>query len=187
MANEEQELVKGIVRSVDKKLDWEAISTQDQGLRVTLRLPAGESSIDVSRAQLDAALDGVTELRGAERDALRAKQMKEAEELLEAALLWMHRGFTAQVPLADQGGGVAGPLEPVGERGLGRHGAGGGDVPGRCQCRCHQDRRNHRNADRIRPAPSLPVLPIGWRAYLSYFGCTLLGARVWIVSHGGFP
>ena len=50
--------MKTIVRSVDKKLEWEAIPTQDQGLRVTLRLPAGESSLDVSRAQLDAALDG---------------------------------------------------------------------------------------------------------------------------------
>jgi hypothetical protein len=58
MAQEDQDLVKSIVRSVDKKLEWDAIPTQDQGLRVTVRLSAGEGSFDVSRAQLDAALDG---------------------------------------------------------------------------------------------------------------------------------
>lgn len=58
MAQEDQELVKSIVRSVDKSLDWEALSTQDQGLRISLRHPGGEASLDVSRTQLDAALDG---------------------------------------------------------------------------------------------------------------------------------
>ncbi|HZR80625.1 MAG TPA: hypothetical protein VFD92_05975 [Candidatus Binatia bacterium] len=57
MAQEDQELVRTIVRSVDKKLEWEAIPTQDQGLRVTLRHPLGESSMDVSRSEVHAALD----------------------------------------------------------------------------------------------------------------------------------
>lgn len=58
MAQEHQELVKGIVRSVDKKLEWEALPGPDQGLRVVVRSPRGESSFDVSRADLEAALDG---------------------------------------------------------------------------------------------------------------------------------
>jgi hypothetical protein len=58
MAQEDQELVRGIVRSVDKKLDWEAIQTQDQGIRITLRNPMGETTMDVSRAEIHAALDG---------------------------------------------------------------------------------------------------------------------------------
>lgn len=58
MAQEHQALVKSIVRSVDKKLGWDTVATQDQGMRITIRSPRGESSLDVPRAELDAALDG---------------------------------------------------------------------------------------------------------------------------------
>jgi hypothetical protein len=58
MSQEDQELVRSLVRSINKKVDWEAIQTQDQGLRVTLRTPSSEASIDVSRAEVHAALDG---------------------------------------------------------------------------------------------------------------------------------
>ncbi len=58
MAQEDQELVRSLVRSVDKKLDWEAITTQDHGLRVTLRISNGEACIDLPRTEINAALDG---------------------------------------------------------------------------------------------------------------------------------
>ncbi len=50
--------------------------------------------------------------------AVRAAE--EAEELVEAALLRVHFRQRAEVPLADQAGGVAGGLEPVGEGRLGQ-------------------------------------------------------------------
>lgn len=58
MAQEDQELVRGIVRSIDKKIDWEAISTQDQGVRLTLRASHGEASLDLAKTEIHAALDG---------------------------------------------------------------------------------------------------------------------------------
>jgi hypothetical protein len=58
MAQEDHDLVRSIVRSIDKRIDWEAIHTQDQGVRVTLRTPAGEAVMDVTRNETHAALDG---------------------------------------------------------------------------------------------------------------------------------
>ena len=58
MAQEDQELLRGLVRSVDKKLEWEAISTQDQGMRLTIRQSRGEAVLDVTRTEINAALEG---------------------------------------------------------------------------------------------------------------------------------
>lgn len=58
MAQEDQELIRSLVHSVDKKLEWEAISIPDQGLRVSLHHPAGATNMDVSRVEIHAALDG---------------------------------------------------------------------------------------------------------------------------------
>jgi len=58
MAQEDQDLVRVLIRSIDKRLDWEAIHTQDQGMRVTLRSPNGEAAMDVTRSEIHAALDG---------------------------------------------------------------------------------------------------------------------------------
>jgi hypothetical protein len=58
MAQEDQELVRSLVRSVDKRIEWEAIHTQDQGIRITLRNAIGETTMDVSRADIHDALDG---------------------------------------------------------------------------------------------------------------------------------
>jgi len=58
MAQEDQDLVRSLIRSIDKRLDWEAIHTQDQGMRVTLRTPGSEAAMDVTRNEIHAALDG---------------------------------------------------------------------------------------------------------------------------------
>jgi len=58
MAQEDQELLRLLVRSIDKKLEWEAIASQDHSMRLTLRLPQGESTIDVTRVEISGALEG---------------------------------------------------------------------------------------------------------------------------------
>ena len=57
MAQEDQDLLRSLVRSVDKKLEWEAIASQDHSMRLTLRHPAGESIVDVTRIEIAGALD----------------------------------------------------------------------------------------------------------------------------------
>ena len=55
---------------------------------------------------------------------------EEAEELVEAAVQRVELRLLAQVPLADQAGGVAGGLEPLGERRLARAAGPGPRRPG---------------------------------------------------------
>ncbi len=66
---------------------------------------------------------GAAQDAGAVEVAVRAAE--EAEELVEAALLRVQLRQRAEVPLADQAGGVAGRLEAVGERRLGQRQAVG--------------------------------------------------------------
>jgi hypothetical protein len=58
MAEETQNLIRDIVRSVDKRLDWEAIPSQNDLLRLTLRQAHGESNLDVTRSEIAAANEG---------------------------------------------------------------------------------------------------------------------------------
>jgi len=74
MAQEHQIVLGGIVRSIDKKLDWEALSAQGDIVRLTVRQAHGEASIDVTRNEIAAALEpGVDRNRLRER-VKRAKQ-----------------------------------------------------------------------------------------------------------------
>jgi hypothetical protein len=57
MAQEDQDLFRSLVRSIDKKLEWEAIAAQDHAMRLTLRLSHGESTMDVTRVEIANALD----------------------------------------------------------------------------------------------------------------------------------
>jgi hypothetical protein len=60
MAQEHQIILGAIVRSIDKKLEWEALSAQGDIVRLTLRQAHGEANIDVTRAEIaDAVEPGV--------------------------------------------------------------------------------------------------------------------------------
>jgi hypothetical protein len=78
MAQEDQHLLRAVIRSIDKRLDWEAVS-KDGGLRVTLRLPLGEAHVELDRAQLDAALEG-----GVARNQLRERLKRGRKRILDS-------------------------------------------------------------------------------------------------------
>ena len=82
MAQQDQALVGSIIKSINKKVEWEFISAQAEGARVTLRLGQHEAQIDVSREEIVNA-----ETPGAERSRLREK-LKRAHRRL----------FTPRVP-----------------------------------------------------------------------------------------
>lgn len=68
MAQDHQNILGSIVRSIDKKLEWEAIPSQGDVVRLTLRQAHGEASIDVPRSEIaEAAEDNVTRNRLRER------------------------------------------------------------------------------------------------------------------------
>jgi len=58
MAQGDQNFIRTLVRSVDKKLDWEAIPAQNDSLRLQLRQAHTEASMDIQRAELVAAMEG---------------------------------------------------------------------------------------------------------------------------------
>jgi hypothetical protein len=58
MAQDHQVILGAIVRSIDKKLEWEAIASQGDVVRLTLRQPhGGEASMEVKRAEIAEALE----------------------------------------------------------------------------------------------------------------------------------
>ncbi len=61
MASEDQDLLRGLVRSISKRLEWEVAPAGDGAVRLTLRAPEGQASADLSRAEMDAALADATE------------------------------------------------------------------------------------------------------------------------------
>jgi hypothetical protein len=63
MAQGDQELLRGIVRSISKRMDWDAAPASDGAIRLTLRQPPdGEAKMAISREELDAASEGGTPL-----------------------------------------------------------------------------------------------------------------------------
>jgi hypothetical protein len=57
MAQEHQVILGAIVRSIDKKLEWEALSAQGDIVRLTVRQAHGEANIDVTRAEIADAIE----------------------------------------------------------------------------------------------------------------------------------
>lgn len=74
MAQEHQVILGAIVRSIDKKLEWEALSAQGETVRLTIRQAGGETSIDVTRAEVAAAAEP-----GVDRNRLR-ERVKRAQK-----------------------------------------------------------------------------------------------------------
>lgn len=57
MAQDHQVILGAIVRSIDKKLEWEAIASQGDVVRLTVRQHGGEASIDIRRSEIAEALE----------------------------------------------------------------------------------------------------------------------------------
>jgi hypothetical protein len=58
MAQGDHELIRSIVRSVSKRLEWDASPAGEGSVRLQLRQPDGEARLEVSRDELDAAFEG---------------------------------------------------------------------------------------------------------------------------------
>ena len=54
MAQGDHDLLRGIVRSISKRLDWDASPASDGAVRLTVRQPDGEAKMAISREELDA-------------------------------------------------------------------------------------------------------------------------------------
>jgi hypothetical protein len=74
MAQEHQVILGAIVRSIDKKLEWEALASQGDIVRLTVRQAGAETSIDVTRGEISAAIEP-----GVDRNRLR-ERVKRAQK-----------------------------------------------------------------------------------------------------------
>jgi hypothetical protein len=74
MAQEHQVILGAIVKSVDKKLEWEALSSQGDTVRLTIRQAGRETSIDIPRSDVSAAIEP-----GVDRNRLR-ERVKRAQK-----------------------------------------------------------------------------------------------------------
>src|SRR5262245_54177418 len=81
MAQGDQELLRGIVRSISKRLDWDASPASDGAIRLTLRQSDGEAKMAISREELDLASEGGTGLyRLRERIKKTRKRIRDARK-----------------------------------------------------------------------------------------------------------
>jgi hypothetical protein len=85
MAQADQELLRGIIRSVSKRLDWDAAPGAEGSVKLTLRQPPdGEARFDVSRGELDAAFEG-----GVARYKLRERVKKARKRIRDSKKPYM--------------------------------------------------------------------------------------------------
>ena len=57
MAQEDKELLREIIRSVDRTLSWETAPGKEGGLRLTVKNKHGEASCDITDTRLSDALE----------------------------------------------------------------------------------------------------------------------------------
>ncbi|MBM4265740.1 MAG: hypothetical protein FJ144_03845 [Deltaproteobacteria bacterium] len=80
MAQEDTELLRELIKSIDKKLDWETLSSRDERVRITLRSHFGETVAEIPHAELEAAReDGVARNRLRERLKRARKRIVDAK------------------------------------------------------------------------------------------------------------
>jgi hypothetical protein len=79
MAQEHQIILGAIVRSIDKKLEWEALSAQGDQVRLTLRQAGGEASIDFTRAEISDAVEP-----GVERNQIRERVKRARKRIYDS-------------------------------------------------------------------------------------------------------
>lgn len=72
-------ILGAIVRSIDKKLEWEALASQGDLVRLTVRQAGGETSIDVTRAEIAAAVEP-----GVERNQLRERVKRAQKRIFDS-------------------------------------------------------------------------------------------------------
>ena len=84
MAQEHQVILGAIVRSIDKKLEWEALSAQGDLVRLTVRQAGGEASMDVTRAEISAATEP-----GIDRNRLRERVKRAQKRIFDGKPAYM--------------------------------------------------------------------------------------------------
>ncbi len=79
MAQEDQELLRSVLRSIDKKIQWEPLSSKDDKVRINLRTSFGEAIVEIPGDELEAAHDG-----GAARNQLRERLKRGRKRILDS-------------------------------------------------------------------------------------------------------
>jgi hypothetical protein len=107
MAQEHQVILGAIVRSIDKKLEWEALSAQGDIVRLTVRQAHGEANIDVTRAEIADAIEP-----GVGRNRLRERVKRARQRIYDSRPPYMPWRLPKIEPIGAPGprsGGWGGP------------------------------------------------------------------------------
>ncbi len=111
MAQADQELLRSVIRSIDKKIAWEPLTSKDDKVRINLRVAQGETVVEIPSDEVEEAHEG-----GAARNRLRERLKRGKKRILDAAPPYMPW--------------VLPKIEPIGAPGP-RGGWGGGGGGGR--------------------------------------------------------
>lgn len=79
MAQEDQELLRSVIRSIDKKIEWEPLTSKDDKVRINLRTARGETVVEIPSDEVEAAHDG-----GASRNRLRERLKRGKKRIRDA-------------------------------------------------------------------------------------------------------
>lgn len=55
MAQEDQDLLRSVIRSIDKKITWEPLTSKDDKVRINLRTGLGETVVEIPGEELQEA------------------------------------------------------------------------------------------------------------------------------------
>ena len=55
MATQDQELIRSVIRSIDKKMTWEPLTSKDDRLRISLKTALGETVVEVPNSEVEEA------------------------------------------------------------------------------------------------------------------------------------
>lgn len=84
MAQEDQELLRSVIRSIDKRIKWEPLTSKDDKVRINLRTSRGETVVEIPSAEVVDAHDG-----GVARNKLRERLKRGKKRILDAGEPYM--------------------------------------------------------------------------------------------------
>ena len=68
-----------MIRSIDKKIRWEPLTSKDDKVRINLHIPRGETVVEIPAAEIEAAHEG-----GAPRNRLRERLKRGRKRIIDS-------------------------------------------------------------------------------------------------------
>jgi hypothetical protein len=84
MAQEDQGLLRSVIRSIDKRIEWELLTSKDDRVRINMRTSMGETVVEIPSSEIQEAHDG-----GGARNRLRERLKRGQKRIRDARPAYM--------------------------------------------------------------------------------------------------